>query len=112
VATASAPRRTVLDKLLVDGTVAAGAELREGCTVEQVLVEDGAVTGVRVRSGDTTAVSEPPPPELQALLGALPGNPEAAAGFVSVIAGTLPAPELFAPDNVQRIMAAAAPGEG
>jgi hypothetical protein len=54
----------------------------------------------------------PPPPELQALLGALPGNPEAAAGFVSVVAGTLPAPEFFAPDNVQRIMAAAAPGEG
>jgi glycerol-3-phosphate dehydrogenase len=52
-----------------------------------------------------------PPPELQALLGALPGNPEAAAGFVSVIAGTLPAPEFFAPDNVQRIMAAA-PAEG
>jgi 2-polyprenyl-6-methoxyphenol hydroxylase-like FAD-dependent oxidoreductase len=214
IATAYAPRRTVLDKLLVDAAVAAGGELREGCTVEEVLVEDGTVTGVRVRSGDGATATEraavvvgadglhstvaravqarryheqpaleasyytywsglettgfegyirpqrswaafpthegltvvivgwprrefeanrgdvegnylrmfeltcqlasmaPPPPELQALLGALPGNPEAAAGFVSVIAGTLPAPEFFAPDNVQRIMAAAAPGEG
>jgi 2-polyprenyl-6-methoxyphenol hydroxylase-like FAD-dependent oxidoreductase len=54
----------------------------------------------------------PPPPPMQALLGALPGNPEAAAGFVSAIAGTLPAPAFFALDNVQRIMAAAAAAEG
>src|SRR5512134_1549982 len=44
---AYAPRRTVLDKLLVDAASEAGAEVREGFTVESVVVEDGRVTGVR-----------------------------------------------------------------
>ena len=51
---------------------------------------------------------EPPPPELQQLIGAMQGNQEAQDGFVSVQAATLPAPEFFAPENVGRIMAAAA----
>ena len=45
--TAYGPRRTVLDKILVDAAVAAGAEVRERFTVEEVLVEDGVVTGIR-----------------------------------------------------------------
>src|SRR5262245_54618878 len=36
VAEAFAPRRTVLDKVLVDGAVEAGAELREGVTIEDL----------------------------------------------------------------------------
>ena len=40
------PRRTVLDELLVDAAVEAGAELREGFTVDEVLAADGTVTGV------------------------------------------------------------------
>ncbi len=44
---AYAPRRTVLDKLLVDTAYEAGAEVREGFTVEDVLVEEGRVTGIR-----------------------------------------------------------------
>jgi len=51
---------------------------------------------------------EPPPPEMQQLFGAMRGNQEAMDGFVSVMAGTLPAPEFFAPENVGRIMAQAA----
>jgi flavin-dependent dehydrogenase len=51
---------------------------------------------------------EPPPPEMQQLIGAMHGNQEAMDGFVSVMAGTLPAPEFFAPENAGRIMAAAA----
>ena len=35
------PRRTVLDKLLVDAAVEAGAELREGFTVDEILADDG-----------------------------------------------------------------------
>ena len=35
------------------------------------------------------ATLEPPPPEMQQLLGAVPGNQEAMDGFVSVIAGTM-----------------------
>lgn len=46
---AYAPRRTVLDKVLVDAAAAAGAEVREGFTVEDVVVEDGAVVGLRGR---------------------------------------------------------------
>ncbi len=41
------PRRTVLDKLLVDAASEAGAEVREGFTVDDVVIEDGRVTGVR-----------------------------------------------------------------
>jgi 2-polyprenyl-6-methoxyphenol hydroxylase-like FAD-dependent oxidoreductase len=41
------PRRTVLDHLLVEAAVQAGAELREGFTVDELLHADGAVTGVR-----------------------------------------------------------------
>jgi 2-polyprenyl-6-methoxyphenol hydroxylase-like FAD-dependent oxidoreductase len=44
------PRRTVLDKLLVDAASEAGAEVREGFTVEEVVVEDGRVTGLRGHS--------------------------------------------------------------
>ena len=41
------PRRTVLDKLLVDAAVEAGAELREGFSVDEILVSDGNVAGIR-----------------------------------------------------------------
>jgi 2-polyprenyl-6-methoxyphenol hydroxylase-like FAD-dependent oxidoreductase len=44
------PRRTVLDKLLVDAAAQSGAEVREGFAVEEVLVEDGRVVGIRGRS--------------------------------------------------------------
>jgi flavin-dependent dehydrogenase len=40
------PRRTVLDELLVEAAVEAGAELREGFTVEDVVREQGRVVGV------------------------------------------------------------------
>jgi flavin-dependent dehydrogenase len=58
IGTAYAPRRTVLDKLLVDAAVESGAELREGFTVSEVLVEDGAVTGVHGRGRDGAEVTE------------------------------------------------------
>jgi 2-polyprenyl-6-methoxyphenol hydroxylase-like FAD-dependent oxidoreductase len=44
---AYAPRRTVLDSILVDAAGRAGAEVRERFTVEEVLIEDGTVTGLR-----------------------------------------------------------------
>lgn len=55
---AYAPRRTLLDKLLVDAAAAAGAEVREGFTVEEVLTSDGRVTGIRGRTPGGTAVAE------------------------------------------------------
>jgi flavin-dependent dehydrogenase len=53
---------------------------------------------------------EPPPPEMQQLIGAMQGNQDAMDGFVSVMAGTLPAPEFFGPENAGRIMAEAGAG--
>ena len=50
ISTAYAPRRTVLDKILVDAAAGAGAEVRERFTVDEVIVEDGAVVGVRGRA--------------------------------------------------------------
>ena len=54
------------------------------------------------------ATLEPPPPEMQRLLGAAHGNQEAMDAFVSVTAGTLSPLEFLAPGNVERIMSSAA----
>jgi 2-polyprenyl-6-methoxyphenol hydroxylase-like FAD-dependent oxidoreductase len=48
------PRRTVLDSLLLDAAAEAGAEMREGFTVEDVVVDDGRVVGIRGHSGGST----------------------------------------------------------
>src|SRR6476660_662644 len=55
---AYAPRRTVLDKILVDAAVRAGVELRERFSVDGYLVEDGAVVGVRGHEYNGAAVVE------------------------------------------------------
>lgn len=52
------PRRTILDKLLVDAAAEAGAEVREGFSVEEILMEDGRVVGIKGRSASGTKVSE------------------------------------------------------
>jgi len=44
------PRRTVLDKLLVDAAVEAGVELREECSIEDLARTDDRVTGVKGRT--------------------------------------------------------------
>ncbi|GIE83459.1 FAD-dependent oxidoreductase [Actinoplanes philippinensis] len=45
---AYAPRRILLDKILLDAAAAAGAEIREGYSVDELLVDDaGRVTGIR-----------------------------------------------------------------
>ena len=53
-----APRRIALDKILVDAAVESGAELREGFSVQELLVDDGRVTGIRGRSQGGTTVTE------------------------------------------------------
>lgn len=52
------PRRTVLDKLLVDAAAAAGAEVREGYTVEEIVFEGGRAVGIRGRSNHGGATTE------------------------------------------------------
>jgi 2-polyprenyl-6-methoxyphenol hydroxylase-like FAD-dependent oxidoreductase len=52
------PRRTVLDKLLVDAAAEAGAEVREGYTVRDLLVENGRVAGIKGSSKDGRTVAD------------------------------------------------------
>jgi flavin-dependent dehydrogenase len=52
------PRRTLLDKALVDAARAAGAEVRENFTVDELLQDAGTVTGVRGREKGSPAVTE------------------------------------------------------
>jgi flavin-dependent dehydrogenase len=52
------PRRTVLDKLLVDAAAQAGAEIREGFAVDGVLIESGRAVGIKGRSKQGGTVSE------------------------------------------------------
>ena len=47
VPSAYAPRRILLDKILLDAAAAAGAEVREGYRVDELVVEDGTVVGIR-----------------------------------------------------------------
>ena len=58
IATAYAPRRTVLDKILVDAAAEAGAEVRERYTVDDILIEDGVIVGIRGRDEGGSAVTE------------------------------------------------------
>ena len=55
---AYAPRRTHLDAVLVEGAVEAGAEVRQGFTVSEVLVEDDRVVGIRGRDAGGETVTE------------------------------------------------------
>ena len=54
------------------------------------------------------ATLEPPPPEMQQLLGAVHGNQDAMDAFVSVTAGTVSPVEFFDPDHIGAIFGAAA----
>jgi flavin-dependent dehydrogenase len=58
VSSAYAPRRTVLDKILVDAASDAGAEVREGFTVDEVEIESGTVVGIRGHGEDGKSVHE------------------------------------------------------
>jgi 2-polyprenyl-6-methoxyphenol hydroxylase-like FAD-dependent oxidoreductase len=55
---AYAPRRTVLDKILVDAASAAGVDVREGFKVEEVIFDAGQVAGIRGRSRGGATVTE------------------------------------------------------
>src|SRR5579884_197979 len=72
----------------------------------------------RIRNEETRGLYEltyelaslaPPPPEQQALFGALRENETETGRFFGVIAGTVRPDEFFAPDNLARIVGAAVP---
>jgi 2-polyprenyl-6-methoxyphenol hydroxylase-like FAD-dependent oxidoreductase len=52
------------------------------------------------------ATLDPPPPEMQQLLGAVHGNRDAMDAFVSVVAGTVSPMEFFDPGHIARLMSA------
>jgi flavin-dependent dehydrogenase len=52
------PRRTVLDKLLVDAAVEAGVELREGFTVQSLLYDGARVVGIKGRDRSGGPINE------------------------------------------------------
>ena len=49
---AYAPRRYLLDKILIDAAVAAGVEFREGCSAAGPVFDGDRVVGVAFRNGD------------------------------------------------------------
>ncbi|MCC6178694.1 MAG: NAD(P)/FAD-dependent oxidoreductase [Chloroflexi bacterium] len=81
IAEAYAPRRTVLDKALVDAAAEAGADLREGFAVTRVVMDGARVTGIQGRLRDGTAVEE----EARLIIGA--------DGQHSIVARTVQAPK-------------------
>jgi flavin-dependent dehydrogenase len=52
------PRRTVLDPVLVEGAVEAGAEVRMGFAIKELVEDDGRVVGVRGREEGGPLVEE------------------------------------------------------
>ncbi len=52
------PRRTVLDKILVDAAVESGAELREHFTVTELLWDDDQVVGIKGHATNGASVDE------------------------------------------------------
>ena len=55
---AYAPRRYLLDQILLEAAAAAGAEVRERFSVAEVLMDDGRVTGIRGRAAGGATVVE------------------------------------------------------
>lgn len=74
------PRRSVLDKMLVDAAAEAGVEVREGFSVQEVLMDGDRVTGIRGRTLDGAMVTE----KASIVVGA--------DGMRSVVARTVQAP--------------------
>jgi 2-polyprenyl-6-methoxyphenol hydroxylase-like FAD-dependent oxidoreductase len=56
--TGYAPRRRILDKILVDAAAEAGVEVREQFTVDEVVIGDDAVVGIRGHAKDGRPVVE------------------------------------------------------
>jgi 2-polyprenyl-6-methoxyphenol hydroxylase-like FAD-dependent oxidoreductase len=75
------PRRTVLDKLLVDAAIESGAELREGFTVETLLWDGDRVAGIKGHGRTGGSVDE----RARVVIGA--------DGVHSLVAGAVRAPE-------------------
>jgi flavin-dependent dehydrogenase len=81
VTEAYAPRRKALDPVLVEAAVSAGAELREGFSVQELLWQNDGVIGIRGRQRNGAIISE----RARLTIGA--------DGMFSVVAKAVKAPE-------------------
>lgn len=81
IAEGYAPRRSVLDKILVDAAVEAGVELREGFVLQEVCMDGDRVTGIRGRTNSGCTVTE----KARIVIGA--------DGMNSLVARSVQAPE-------------------
>jgi 2-polyprenyl-6-methoxyphenol hydroxylase-like FAD-dependent oxidoreductase len=94
-------------------TEALSAALSGNGVFEELLAAHETARNERVRPmfefTTQLAALEPPPPEMQALFGALRGNQDAINAFLSAITGAIPLPDFMSNANVGRIMAAAKP---
>jgi flavin-dependent dehydrogenase len=52
------PRRSILDKILIDAAVESGVEFREGVSVTEFVFDDGRVVGIRGHQGGTREIEE------------------------------------------------------
>jgi flavin-dependent dehydrogenase len=82
-----APRRTLLDKILVDAAREAGAEVREGFSVRALTTEDGRVTGISGVDASGAEVTE----EARIVIGADGRNSFVARRVAAEEYDTLPA---------------------
>jgi 2-polyprenyl-6-methoxyphenol hydroxylase-like FAD-dependent oxidoreductase len=53
-----APRRSILDQILIDAAVRAGAEFVDGCALTELIMENGRVTGARLQMRNGTVLTE------------------------------------------------------
>jgi len=87
------------------------AALSNNARFEELLAAHEAARNERVRPmyefTSQLAALEPPPPEMQALFGALRDNQDATNAFLSAITGAIPLPDFMSDENIGRIMAAA-----
>lgn len=81
VAEAYAPRRIKLDPILVEGAVKAGAELRDGFSAQELVWDNGRVTGIRGHQKNGSMVTE----HARIVIGA--------DGMFSMVAKAVQAPE-------------------
>jgi len=81
IADGFAPRRKVLDMILVEAAVKAGVELREGFAVQEILMNGDQVTGIRGHGPGGATVTE----QARMVIGA--------DGIHSLVARTVQAPE-------------------
>jgi 2-polyprenyl-6-methoxyphenol hydroxylase-like FAD-dependent oxidoreductase len=96
-------------------TEALGAGLSGNGLFDELLAAHQTARDERVRPmfefTTQLAALEPPPPEMQALFGALRGNQDATNAFLSAITGAIPLPDFMSSENIGRIVAAARPVE-